>query len=296
MTVRSIVKPYIETITKVKSIRLPLRFLSRSGLLPYYIYSRLTYEGIFVVRLEDGKSFKYSTSKDDVIGRILYWRALKSWESETIPVFYSLAKKARLVIDIGANCGIYTLLACAANSESRIICFEPAPTTCSQLSKNIGINNWECRCDVRSEAVSDYDGYSKFHIPFSDTYTSCSSLNPEGHRGIDGYLIEVPIIRIDSLDLGDQKVDLIKLDIENFEDKALKGMEMTLQRSCPDIIIECLYDGPYERVNNILAGLGYSFFHLVPTGPKQIDKIVTAKDDCCANYLCTIDRFLRKLN
>ena len=130
MTVRSIVKPYIETITKVKSIRLPLRFLSRSGLLPYYIYSRLTYEGIFVVRLEDGKSFKYSTSKDDVIGRILYWRALKSWESETIPVFYSLSKKARLVIDIGDNCGIYTLLACAANSESRIICFEPAPTTC----------------------------------------------------------------------------------------------------------------------------------------------------------------------
>ncbi len=117
----------LQRMMRISALREPIRKLARTGVLPPAIWKRLPVEGIFSVVLPDGRSFLYSATANDGIARALYWRGLEHWESESIPVFYRLARSARLVLDVGANTGFYTLLACAANDDCRVLSFEPVP-------------------------------------------------------------------------------------------------------------------------------------------------------------------------
>jgi len=190
------------------------------------------------------------------------------------------------VLDIGANTGIYSLLACAANSESRVIAFEPVPRIHRRLTENIRLNGWDSRCDARCEAVSDAEGIARFHVPFFGLPTS-SSLDPNGFRGYAGHLIDVRVSRIDDVVPSSQKVDLVKLDIEGFEDRALIGMKRILSEDRPDILVECNPDGPYAAVEAILSGHGYGFYHLTQDSPIATDGIIPDASEAARNYLCS---------
>lgn len=82
-------------LMRIFAIRTILRSISFAGLLPSWIWKRLPVEGIFSVILPDGRSILYSATPNDVIARALFWRDLSNGESETIPIFYSLAKSAK---------------------------------------------------------------------------------------------------------------------------------------------------------------------------------------------------------
>jgi FkbM family methyltransferase len=229
-------------------------------------------EVVFPVKLPDGRSFFYSATPNDVIARALYWRGLKDWESETIPVFYKMAQSAQIVLDIGANTGFYTLLACTANPNARVIAFEPVPRVYEKLMEHIRINHFDDRCEAHRMAVSNFVGTAQMHIPFGDLPTS-ASLNTDGFRGFSGTLVEVPVTTVDAV-MGDKPVDLAKIDVEGFEPQVLEGMQMTLRRFRPALFIECLPDGPYREVEEILKNLGYQIYLLSHNGPIQVEQVV----------------------
>lgn len=273
-------------VTKNPAARIPLKAVARSGRLPQSLYLRFPVQEVLTVPLPGGKTVQYAATRDDVIGRHLFWSGLKCWESETTRMFFSLAGNASLVLDIGANTGIYSLLACAANSHARVLAFEPVPRIHRRLVENIGLNGWQDRCDARPEAVSDADGTARFHVPFVGLPTS-SSLNPNGFRGYAGHLIDVPVRRIDDVVPESQKVDLVKLDIEGFEDRALNGMQRILSTDKPDIFVECNPDGPYAAVESVLRTHGYSFYQLTADGPGVTDGIIPDASEAARNYLCS---------
>jgi FkbM family methyltransferase len=253
-------------------LREVLRRLSMAGFLPPAIWKRLPVEVVFPVKLPDGRSFFYSATPNDVIARALYWRGLKDWESETIPVFYKMAQSAQIVLDIGANTGFYTLLACTANPNARVIAFEPVPRVYEKLMEHIRINHFDDRCEAHRMAVSNFVGTAQMHVPFGDLPTS-ASLNTDGFRGFSGTLVEVPVTTVDAV-MGDQPVDLAKIDVEGFEPQVLVGMRMTLRRFRPALFIECLPDGPYREVEEILKNLGYQIYLLSHNGPIQVEQVV----------------------
>lgn len=273
-------------VTKNPAARVPLKAAARAGRLPKNIYLRLPVQETLTVCLPNGGTLQYAATRDDVIGRHLFWSGLKCWEAETTRMFFSLGCHARLVLDIGANTGIYSLLACAANIDSRVIAFEPVPRIHRRLTGNIRMNGWEDRCDARCEAVSDAEGTARFHVPFVGLPTS-SSLDPNGFRGYAGHLIDVRVRRLDDVVPPGQKVDLVKLDIEGFEDRALNGMPRILSEDTPDIFVECNPDGPYAAVAAILSGHGYSFYHLTQDGPVATDGIIPDASEAARNYLCS---------
>jgi FkbM family methyltransferase len=252
-------------------LREVLRRLSMAGFLPPAIWKRLPVEVVFPVKLPDGRSFFYSATPNDVIARALYWRGLKDWESETIPVFYKMAQSAQIVLDIGANTGFYTLLACTANPNARVIAFEPVPRVYEKLMEHIRINHFDDRCEAHRMAVSNFVGTAQMHVPFGDLPTS-ASLNTDGFRGFSGILVEVPVTTVDAV-MGDQPVDLAKIDVEGFEPQVLEGMRMTLRRFRPALFIECLPDGPYREVEEILKNLGYQIYLLSHNGPIQVEQV-----------------------
>jgi len=196
----------------------------------------------------------------------------------------ALARSARFFLDVGANTGTYSLIACTVNRSLRCQAFEPVPQTHAKLQENVLLNGLKDRITLSTAAVSDRDGKAEFHVPFGDLPPS-ASLNVNGFRGARGQLIAVPTVRLDSLQL--PQVDLAKIDVEGFEDNVLRGMSGILERDKPVLIVEILRDGPGKQATDILAAHNYRFFKLVPGGPVQVPELRTAATDAYHNYLCT---------
>lgn len=286
---KNVGRPIIRKIMANSAIRQMLHKICDIGMLPDCIWKRLPVETTFEVSLNDEGSFQYSPVAYDIIGRCLYWQSLRAFEPETTRIFISMAKKAKRFLDIGANTGLYSLLACAANPDIKGIAFEPLPFNYELLCRNIRLNGWQDRCLLENVAVSNFIGSAPFHVPHTDVPGSvlfAASLNPMGLRGMDGDLIEVSVTTIDAVCSEHRGADLIKIDVEGFEDKVLEGMHDILSASQAAIIAECNPDGPYQAVQKTLSRFGYCFFHLREEGPVPMEEIIPDKMGRYKNYLC----------
>ena len=268
--------------------------LVKLKLIPRKLWIRLPIETPFEVELPDGNSFIYAPVAGDGIGRILFWQGLEGWEPETTNLFCNLASKNDLFIDIGANTGVYTLLACAVNQNSLIVSFEPVPRSFARLKRNVKINGWENRCILRNEAVSNENTRTSFHVPFTDNPVS-ASLHKDGFRNSEGELIEVEVMTIDSLfpngkHEDGRSVGLVKIDVEGFEDKVFEGMSKVITSVKPDIVFECLADGSPEITEEILQCHGYDLYH-AGADLQLVDTLLPSNDDHHRNFVATIRPF-----
>ena len=270
--------------TKGDEMRAAIRTLTRMRLVPSVLWRRLPVAGQFAVALPGGGHFFYSSVHGDQIGRALHWRGLDWWESETIGVWLRLVAGASRVLDIGANTGVYTLLACAGNPTARVTSFEPVPHIFERLERNVSLNGWNERCDLRRQALAGFVGRSTFHVP-DVALPSSASLDPRGFRGLRGHLIDVDVTTVDT-ECGDDGVDLVKIDVEGFEHEVLKGMRGVLSRFEPAIVVECNPDGPNEAVSQILREHGYGFIHLHPGELAVAPYIRPDPGQRYRNYLC----------
>ena len=282
---KSLCRLVLRWVAAPRMIRGPVALVGRAGLLPAAVWRRLPVEGTFTTRVPGGQAFHYVSCVNDAIGRALLWRGWRGHEPETCEVWYRLAQDAHLVLDIGANTGIFALLALAANHRCQVIAFEPVPAICGRLRENLRINGWEDRCEVRQEAVAEAVGVAQFHVPPSVLPVS-ASLNPHGFRSYAGELIEVRTTTTDAACALRDRVDLIKIDVEGFEDKVLQGMNRILAEWRPRLIVECLPDGPFQAVEETLCAHGYHFWHLRGDGPAATEHIVPDPQERWRNFLC----------
>ncbi len=288
-------RPLVRLATRAvsRAAWLQIRPLTRSGWVPPSIWKRIPVENTFEVAIADpaepGRAdrFRYRSTYGDVIGRALCWRGLDEWEHETIRAFVPLARRARRLLDVGANTGTYSLIAAAVNPVLEAIAFEPLPAALGRLRDNIALNGWQDRIEVIDAAVSDSASEVQFHKPFGELPTS-ASLAVRGFRGIPGTLITVRQVTVDDV-VGDRPVDLVKVDVEGFEHKALAGMRRLLARDHPDVFAECNADGPYRAVEAELARHGYRFVHLAFDGRhRELTHIDPTLRDASRNVLCTV--------
>jgi FkbM family methyltransferase len=265
-------------------VRAPLRHASKQGLLPGWLWGRLPIEAPFEVDYGQGIRFRYQPTAYDGIGRQLYWKGEGHWEHETLAVYCRMALRARRVLDIGANTGTYSLIACAAHPDTRVTAFEPVPRIRAQLEASVALNGFGPRCEVRNDAVSDRCGTARFHVPAEALPTS-SSLHPDGFRGLEGEHIEVPLTTVDALLEPDDAVDLVKIDVEGFEHTVLAGMERTIAAHRPAIFLECNHDGPVDALEAIIAAHGLWLYHLRPSGPERVPGFGRDASDEHRNFL-----------
>jgi hypothetical protein len=80
----------------------------------------------------------------------------------------------------------------------------------------------------------------------------------------------VPAVRLDTIFPADVKIDLIKIDVERYEFKALRGLENTLWRWTPVIISKFsptfMEQNEGEAYLSFLVGLGYHISVLLRDG------------------------------
>jgi FkbM family methyltransferase len=240
------------------------------------------YEGVFRIR-PCGLSLKYELGPSDAVGNVLLWCGPRNFEIGTISTFAKLARRARGVLDMGANTGLYSMMAGAANPDSRIIAWEPVPYLFRKLQANIALNSFTHRCDLRPNALSDTNGHATLYVPLD---TTMASLNPTfwNHETSP---IDVVVETADSAVPPDFPVDLIKLDVESYEFPVLCGMRGILARHRPALIFECLPTTPSEPIEKLLRDLGYNLHRITSTGPVPIRQIVPDETANAHNYLAT---------
>jgi len=282
---RNAARRFLAVATRPATVAAIVRRITETGAVPAGVWSRLPVHRPFRIRVEGQIGFDYAPVPNDQIGRMLYWRGFSAWEPGTTGTFISLVRRARTILDIGANTGVYSLLAASVNPAAHVHAFEPVPRIFELLRRNVEINHLESRVTLHSEAVADAAGNTSFHVPQDDVPTS-ASLNPSGFRNVAGTLITVPVTTLDALFCDDETVDLAKIDVEGFEDKVLTGMRSLLARMKPTLLVECNPDGPYREVEAILRPFGYRFFHLGKNGPMAVESIVPDATGEDKNFLC----------
>ena len=221
-------------------------FLRNNFKIKQNIYKHLWFKGFFSVSFSNKNFFIYSLPT--IIENEIFWNGLgTTWEPLSLRIWSKIVKKKKIVFDIGANTGIYSLLGCAFNSGSLVYAFEP---------------NIEC-----VKALEKAKNKNKFKIKTINYALS----NKKGFVYFDGYQIQnkknlkkIKKIRLDNfIEINKIKsLDLVKLDVELHEVQVLEGMGKYLNEFKPDFLIEVLNKNMAKKLNYLFKNLGYNYISI----------------------------------
>lgn len=206
-------------------------------------------------------TFLLSLNLEDWIQQQLYF--LGDYEKEEIDFLLGYLKPGGSFADIGANIGLFTLNgAKAVGKEGCVYSFEPLPSTFQKLREHISINHLSNVYAINA-AVSDCNGTQNIYYN--------ESLHNIGMASAfsDGTPFRVESITFDHFVENNNItcLDVVKIDIEGAEMQALNGMERTLKKYKPVLIMEIntialKSSGSSEQeVLNKLVNLNYRKIH-----------------------------------
>lgn len=139
-----------------------------------------------------------------------------------------LVPKQAVVLDIGANHGIYAYALARLSPE--VHCFEPLEECCRYIQDYHAAN-----ITVHNTALADRAGELQLHVPViggRTVYTRASLDRPEGP-------CESRRVEVRTLDsYGLKNVGFIKIDVEGLEAAVLRGAQQTLKAYHPTMLVE----------------------------------------------------------
>lgn len=190
-------------------------------------------------------------------------------EANVTRVLFRYLKQDICFLDIGANIGYYSLLVASQCPEAKIFSFEPDKKNFHLFKTSIFYNSYDKQIEAFPFAVSDKDetilvsdlgNNPNFGARF--TGKTLKHLKSLVH-GPAPYFAPVKAVKLDSF-LENQRIDLIKIDIEGYEPFAIKGMINIIKRNRPVIISEfapsnlkSVGQRSPEEYLNIFISLGY---------------------------------------
>lgn len=161
-------------------------------------------------------------------------------------------------VDVGANGGIYTILAAGCIGSS-VLAFEPVPENVQSLELNVGTNQLSDRVTIFPVALADYQGLGTIVIPDSPT-----AYLEQGHEG-QSKGSSIPVETLDSL-LNITAPTFIKIDVEGGEASVLRGAQQALRNPLlVAAVIEMTWrDGRLtprsQEVLSLMKDLGYAAY------------------------------------
>lgn len=249
-------------------------------------YKHLSFEGVFSVPVDADHSFRIKHHGFELENKIFWGGLIDGWERTSISLWCKLVKDADVIFDIGANTGIYSLIAKSVTPTARVFAFEPIHRVYDKLEENNQLNGF----DIITEefAASNADGVATvFDTTTEHVYsvTVNQNLNPDTTEVVP---TEIKIRRLDSYieQMKLEKLDLIKLDVETHEAEVLEGLGKYLREYQPTMLIEILNDEVGKRVEVLVKDSGYLYFNIDEATDriKPIDKIT--KSDYYNYLLC----------
>ncbi len=253
--------------------------------LPEKIYKHLHFKGVFIVKLENNAQFKMyhlGVSEENE----LFWGGIDNgWEKASLKLWRKLCVDKRVVLDIGANTGLYSLVTKALNPTAKVVAFEPLPKVLEYLNYNVQLNNYDVQ--VIPKAASNFNGKAKVFLMEGHDFDNSVTVN----KSLLAETTPQKELEIECITLADfiqqnklEQIDLIKIDVESHEPEVLEGMGDYLDKFKPDLLIEVWDKDCAVKLNTLFKNKGYLYFDI-----DDINDVVTQKEEITVssywNYL-----------
>lgn len=157
------------------------------------------------------------------------------YEKLELDIFEGLAKTSNTFLDVGANIGMYSVIASLKNSKISCYAFEPVKENYKLTAKNVEINSLTNNIEIIKKAVSDKDGTAFIFLSKSSSGMHSLTVQHAGERR------QIDTVKVDTFcEEKGLKPDLIKVDVEGHEPSAFAGMVKMIKKSKPTILMEFL--------------------------------------------------------
>jgi FkbM family methyltransferase len=165
------------------------------------------------------------------------------WESWITQAMVRVLERGFYCLDIGANCGYYSLIMADVVAESgRIVAVEANPRLATLVERSLVVNGFKRNSKVLKKAVSDTNGTKVNLVVPEGGYLGDATISRPADLPGDS-IVEVETVTVDELTQDWPRVDLIKIDAEGSEEAIWRGMQQTIKRNKNIIIImeSCSY-------------------------------------------------------
>jgi FkbM family methyltransferase len=202
----------------------------------------------------------------EALQRQYYFFGTYLLEEHILEAWRAAAREARVVFDVGANAGIYSLAALDAQPHAQAHAFEPTAEIAARIRRAAEINGLTGLI-VHEAAVSNHDGQAILR--------RCGEADG-GNEGMN-YIVpdaddagaeRVRVVKLDTVcaERGIDRIDLIKLDVQGAEADALEGAAGLLaRRAIGTVFMELNFapergaDCPATRAVERLEAAGFEF-------------------------------------
>ena len=225
----------------------------------------------------DGVTLKFPVGVGYSIFSSISWWGTNGCEPYTWRELRRLIQNARTFIDVGANVGLYSVLAKKVRPDIEVISFEPVHSIYNACV-SLHIANGLLASNVHELALSDVDGEAKIFEPLHDHdigYSAASTLVVDSWQARKAPRVSViKTAKLDTFLAGRElKSPLaIKIDVEDFEASVLKGALLTIERYRPWIVCEILPRSHGNRESlEVIRAMRYVPYAITTEGCFKID-------------------------
>lgn len=174
-----------------------------------------------------------------------------------------------IVLDCGANIGVF-VRTCLNKGAKKVVAIEPAPENLECLRRNFKQEIADGRVIVYPKGVWDKDDFLTLNIDHGNSAADSFVIHPEHATATTE---KFPLTTIDKLvaELGLERVDFIKMDIEGAEVRALNGGKETIAKYHPRMALS-VYHQPEHPVEVPKAVRAAWSGYRMECGPCAVEK------------------------
>ena len=160
----------------------------------------------------------------EMLQRQFYFFGTYFVEEDILDCWREAAKGAKMIFDVGANDGIYSVAALAIEPDTIIHAFEPRPEIAARLRETAKLNGLK-QLHVHEVAVSSVSGHATLRRCRGRTGTNEGMNFIDADLGAAGERVSTVCLDQFCKRFAIRHIDLLNLDIEGYEHLALKGAE-----------------------------------------------------------------------
>ncbi len=284
-------KKFIKKIIPIPVLN-KLRRMINGKKLPYFIK---------VYDVISNNHFFLFLRKDSYMESIIHDTGLYGeWEQESLRLWAHLSKTSSVIIDIGANTGIYSILSAINNKSAAIIAVEPININYEVLKKNIKKNRLK-NVSTTKVAISNKDGQAKMYM-LKDRLNYMTSIDLDRYKDSPWFPdnpevveVEVPVLSFSTFyrqhNLG--PIDLVKIDVEEHEYEVLESMFPLIEKFKPNMLIEIIGEERAKKIDELLLPLKYKVIAIYENKPSQV--VTHLWDNEHHNFLFCNDQTFEKI-
>ena len=225
------------------------------------VHKYLRFDGIITVKVDKDTNFTMRNLGWHLENYIFWYGLYEGYETYSIKVWIELAKKAKVIVDVGANTGLFSLVAKAVNPTATVYALEPVERVFEKLEANVDRNSYDIQCI--SKAASNSDGTALIYDDTRHEHTYSVTVNENFTSFSDEEVaVEIETIQLDTLveQYKLTQIDLLKIDVEGHEPQVFEGFQKYIKQFEPNMIVEIWNSEIGEQIDALIQDIDYLFF------------------------------------